>query len=791
MNHNLSKPKLLFFQYRHSRELPAFLVMHRLQQVKCLSEFFEVFVIQDDCDYRRVCDQYEPDLALFEMLSGAELLNTRRPEVANSRTCRDIPKLAFFNADAWCDARAGFLSDMEHMGIDTAFSICTTAAEHTPELADKLFVWPNFIDPDVYRDYGQAKVIPAFFTGAMSTLYPWRRKIEKIVADHYPALRSPHHGYLRHPRAGQMMYGETYARAINASWFVPTCGTVARDVIRKHFEIPGCRACLVTEQSAALESAGFVDMRNCVFADETTVLDKLAYLLEHEEELVGIIQAGYEFAHTHHTLRQRDQILQWFHLNRKLRAGEKIIQENPFGPLIITEGSSHRRNSPTGQGIHLTLLQQGDTALGAGNYSGAAALYRRSSNYIPWMPEPTLRLALSNLYLGYANDAYTQIVKLVRYITVQYKAADPDPVEWAYLIVSLLCLGKLDEASQRAGQFPALRHPELDHARWAIEALTAGGMPPPLPDDGAYRCSIHRMQQRTLEEWIEQLCMMLRACKQPEFSAKLMDLPSLRQAGGGLVAPRIDAAPHRSRRFRKYSPIEFLPASPKSSSLRQRVRTRLRRWVGNLMHHLERRYGYFLPYHISEMRNDEFLRLVRTLAREKPFKTALLMGAAKGDGITEAFLSGVMENENKPAVFCISNLESEVSCLENTFADHRRVNCYGIAICSEDELVGQLQTTATQIKKEHLLNGFEVLVIDGSKFKQLTPGSQLAKELHNATHILLSNVSDLYNHVNYHQLVGDPDFVTVDCNPEWRNGYAIFEKIEARRRRTNSARADS
>ncbi|MCK1709636.1 MULTISPECIES: glycosyltransferase [unclassified Bradyrhizobium] len=791
MNHDPSKPKLLFFQCRHGKELPEFLVMHRLQQVKCLSEFFDVVVIQEDCDYRRVCDQYEPDLALFEMLSGAELLNTRRPEIANARTCRDIPKLAFFNADAWCDARAGFLSDMEHMAIDTAFSICTTAAEHTPELADKLFVWPNFIDPDVYRDYGQAKVIPAFFTGAMSTLYPWRRKIEGIVADHYPSLLSPHHGYVRRPRAGRMMYGETYARAINASWFVPTCGTVAKDVLRKHFEIPGCKACLITEQSAALESAGFVDMHNCVFADETTVLDKLAYLLEHEEELVGIIQAGYEFAHAHHTLRQRDQILQWFHLNKKLRAGEKIVQENPFGRLIVTDGSSGRSNHPTGQGIHLTLLQQGDAALWAGDYPGAGALYRRSSNYIPWMPEPNLRLALSNLYLGDAKAAYAQITELVRYIAVEYKAADPDPVEWAYLIVSLLCLGKLNEASQRASQFPALRHPELDHARWAVEALTTRGTIAPLPGNGVYRCSIHQMPQRTLKDWIEQLCIILRACKQPEFSAELMELRSLRQGGGGLSAPRNDAPANRNRGIRKHSPIELLPVSSKNSSLRQRVRTRIRRGVGDLMHRLERRYGYFLPYQLSEMRNDEFLREVRKLAREKPFQTALLMGAAKGDGITEAFLSGVMENENKPTVFCISSLENELSCLEKAFADHGRVNCYGIAICSEDELVGQLQMTATQIKKDHGLNGFEVVVIDGSKFKQLAPCAQLRKELHNATHILLDDINGSYNHMNYHQLVRDPDFVTVDCNlGGLRDGYAIFEKIKAPRRRTISARAD-
>ncbi|WP_454618215.1 glycosyltransferase family protein [Bradyrhizobium cenepequi] len=791
MSHNPSKPKLLFFQYRHSKELPDFLVMHRLHQVKCLAEFFDVVVIQEDCDYRRVCDRHEPDIALFEMLSGAELLSVRRPEIANARSCRDIPKLAFLNADAWCDARAGFISDMEHMGIDTAFSICTTAAEHTPELADKLFVWPNFIDPDVYRDYGQAKVIPAFFTGATSTLYPWRRKIQKIVADHYPSLMSPHHGYVGRSRVGRMMYGEAYARAINASWFVPTCGTVAKDVLRKHFEIPGCKACLITERSAALESAGFVDMRNCVFADETTVLDKLNHLLEHEEDLIRIIQAGYKFVHARHTLRQRDQILQWFHLNKKLRAGEKIVQETPFGRLAVVDRSSDRSNHLAGQGVHLALLQQGDAALWAGDYPRAGALYRRSSNYIPWMPEPNLRLALFELYRGDAKAAHARITELIRYVTVEYKAADPDPVEWAYLIVSLLCLGRLNEAAQRASQFPALRHPELDHARWAVEALKTPGPFVPSPSDGTYRCSIHQMPQRTLKDWTEQLCIILTACKQPELSAALTELRSRPQGSQAGSAPRNDAPTHQNGGTRKRSSMPLIPVSPQNSGLRQRLKTGLRRGVGHLLHRLEKRYGYFLPYHLSEMKNDEFLRELRKLARERTFQTALLMGAAKGEGVTEAFLSGVMENENKPTTFCISSSANELTRLENAFADNDRVNCYGIAIRSEDELTEQLQMTATKIKEDYGLNGFDVVVIDGSNFKQLRPSAQLQTELHGATHILLDDINSSYNHANYHQLVRDPDFVAVSCNLEGlRDGYAIFEKTEAQRRQTISARAD-
>jgi hypothetical protein len=243
--------------------------------------------------------------------------------------------------------------------------------------------------------------------------------------------------------------------------------------------------------------------------------------------------------------------------------------------------------------------------------------------------------------------------------------------------------------------------------------------------------------------------------------------------------------------MRKRSSMPLIPVSPQNSGLRQRLETGLRRGVGHLLHRLERRYGYFLPYHLSEMKNDEFLRELRKLARERAFQTALLMGAAKGEGVTEAFLSGVMENENKPTTFCISSSANERTRLENAFADNDRVNCYGIAIRSEDEPTEQLQMTATKIKEDYGLNRFDVVVIDGSNFKQLRPSAQLQTELHGATHILLDDINSSYNHANYHQLVRDPDFVAVSCNLEGlRDGYAIFEKTEAQRRQTIPARAD-
>lgn len=510
---SIIKPKLVFFQYKHDSNLPKFVLLHRQQHIKCLLEFFNVVVINKDCDYQQVCDKYEPDITLFE--SGVNYKRIHRINIQNTHTHPEVPKLGLHNGDSWCEARAGFLSDMNEWGIETFFSICVTTAEHTPEIAENLFIWPNCIDDNIYRDYGQSKIVPVMLTGHINPLYPWRQKINKIISESYPSLICPHLGYEQ--PVSRMLYGVQYARAINVSWFVPACGTLAKEVVRKHFEIPASKSCLITEKSQALETAGFIDMQNCVFANEHDVLDKLDYLFQNIDELKKITNAGYQLVHSSHTLKQRDQIFQWFNLYKNLKFNQRIVQTSPFEPLTIVEKSLEIKNSHIiCNGIDILLLRQGDEKLWAGKYEEAEALYLECHNHIPWMPEPKLRLALCNLYKGNAKIALDWIIQPIKYTLEEYNAIEPDPVEWAYGIISLLCLGKFDIAANNASQFPSLNHSELNRIRWVINLLKAKGNIAPLIEDESltHHYSIHQLPSLSFNEWIENLCIILNSCQQ-------------------------------------------------------------------------------------------------------------------------------------------------------------------------------------------------------------------------------------------------------------------------------------
>ena len=796
-----TRPKLLFFQSKYDERLPEFLLIHAREHVRCLSEFFDVSVVNINCDYQYVCDKHQPDLTLFE--TGSNILNCQRPKIANVHACPKIPKLGFFNADAWCETRSGTLSEMDHWGIETFFSISTTAAEHTPQIADKLFTWPNFIDPDLYKDYGQSKLIPVLLTGSTAPQYPWRRRIYKLISEHFPSLSCPHFGYVARSQAGQMMYGERYARTINASLTAPVCGTIAKEVVRKHFEIPGCKACLITEKSPALQAAGFVDMKNCVFADEDDVLDKLNYLFDHTEELQAIIDSGYQLVHSHHTLKHRNQILQWFNLSKNLKANEKIVQTSPFAPLTVVQASSGVGNSHlVSNGSHLLLLRKGDEKLCAGKYEEAETLYLGCLNYMRGLPEAKFRLALCNLYKGDAKRSNEWIFELIQYTLSEYKAVDPDPVEWAYYILSLLCLGKLNDASKSASDFPWLRHPELDRTRWAIKIITYNGEnPPSLPDPNpGYRLSIHGLPTRSNTEWLKELCKMLEACRRGHLAEKLTKhicreslaarpteySPSTKAQ----VLPRVDK--------NKYDTVDKKLPSPigKKSVLRPfdrrliyyKVRRKLKNILLKVVRRSETTLGSFLPSSRWKARNDEFVHAIHELALNEEFKAVLIIGATRRSDSTVALLAGALENRTKPHVFCISYSCERFSSLGRTVLKQGAVKWYRpSASTSRRDPSAELEKLIQKIKKDNQLDYFDAVLIDGSELEdQVTITGLVRNELHAARFVLLDDINKAGNYQNHDGLLRDSTFLLVDHNPGLREGYSIFKKGSCADRRTNN-----
>jgi hypothetical protein len=592
------RPKLLFFQFQYDEQLPKFILTHKGEHVACLEQFFDVAVVREDCSLDRMCDLHQPELILVE--SGVPNPACRRPRVSDLHAHRHIPRLGLLHADAFCSGRSGFLSDMDAWGIHTYFCIALAAPAYNPAIEGQLFVWPNFVDSSVFRDYGQDKTIPVLFAGNRNPLYPWRRRVLRALDPFYASSSLAHPGYsLR--SSTQYVHGESYARLLNSAWFVPSCGTVAKDVVRKHFEAPASKACLVAQRTRLLEHAGFVDMENCVFADESDAADKIETLLADQARLLAVIERGHALVHSRHTMKHRSQIHDWFLLNRRRQDGEFIVQPDPFARLKLDAAPLQR------QWVHedrrqLTLLREGDEAFTRGDTALAAQSYRQCASFVRYMPEPRLRMALCHLQQGEAPRALQIVKGLLHFTLLSYGARDPDPTEFAVLLLCLLCMGKADDAARFCEAFAWVRQPELDRTRWLVRAATRQPTRQYAQSDvvTTQRLSIHQLPWAGETVWRHAVTSLLAANNQTSTLAALIALdfapaPSQQASERGTMGLDRDRS--------TAAVLDMLRKAHRFDATREHVRARSRAassWI-------ERKLAaYVLPYRFSSVKYEPF-----------------------------------------------------------------------------------------------------------------------------------------------------------------------------------------
>lgn len=522
------RPRLLLF--RSSRgPLPAAVRQRRKRQVRCLSVDFTVRVIEGSCDFDRECSLFEPDMVLLE--SGDHVGDR---EYRNVHAHSSLPRLGLLDCEPFSLARTVFMADMDRWGLSDFCTPSVAMAEYFPEIASQLFVWADGVDPADYPTpvpgsprIAESRTIPVLLAGSEAPQYPWRIRMHEMLAGALPTLALP--DLDRGEDSVVSPRGVDLDMMLRATWFVPLCGSIARDVTHDHFRIPAMHACLVSEPTASLASAGMVDMENCVLADTKDGADKLAYLLARKELLVDIINAGHALVMERHALRQRDQVLQWYWLRTGGGRSGRIVQEGPFGNLrLVSPHSSERTRHIISGGVDRALLRQANAAIRAGRLADAEILARRCLNY-HFMPEAVLRLAQCALKAGRAAEGELWLSRSLAPVLGPYQALTPDPVEWAYFIRAALCRGDWRVAMNRARAYSGLRHAELDRMR---AALDAGPAPPPAATERE-RPSLHLVTALTDDRWLAALQSELRVCGQGELAMTIAARAAPRLGEGG------------------------------------------------------------------------------------------------------------------------------------------------------------------------------------------------------------------------------------------------------------------
>jgi len=213
---------------------------------------------------------------------------------------------------------------------------------------------------------------------------------------------------------------------------------------------------------------------------------------------------------------------------------------------------------------------------------------------------------------------------------------------------------------------------------------------------------------------------------------------------------------------------------------------------------------------MPEIKEDEFYYTIRKMAQEEDVRTILEIGSSAGTGSTEAFVSGLKENPNKPSLFCMEVSKPRFAELQKKYEKDSFVKCYNASSISlssfpsEQDVTNFYTTTKTalnnypvdqvvgwlrqdidyiksscvpdggikRIKRENNIVNFGMVLIDGSEFA----GISELNEVYGAKIIMLDDINGFKNHHNYHRLLNDQNYSLVVENWKLRNGYAIFKR---------------
>ena len=214
-----------------------------------------------------------------------------------------------------------------------------------------------------------------------------------------------------------------------------------------------------------------------------------------------------------------------------------------------------------------------------------------------------------------------------------------------------------------------------------------------------------------------------------------------------------------------------------------------------------------------EIKNDEFYQAIEEIARFSKIKTVLEIGSSSGRGSTEALTKGLRENPNQPTLFCIEVSQTRFNALKQHYSNDSFVKCYNVSSIAVDQFPDEKvvrefyhshQTSLNKypleivlgwlsqdinhvkrfqvpdngieiIKKENLIEEFDLVLIDGSEFT----GNIELTQVYGAKIILLDDICTYKNWVSHHRLLCDSNYKLIKQSSTLRNGYSIFRRVDS------------
>ena len=163
---------------------------------------------------------------------------------------------------------------------------------------------PRCIDANCFKDYGLDKTYDVITVGSMISFYPLRRTIHRKLSSkanikykNYPhcGVNFGHNGFVR----------EEYAKAINQSRILASCGGKYHLLMNKVFESMACNTVYMGEKPYGEKELFLKEDENYICVNETNMEKKLDFYLSKPELLQKICENGHNTALAHHTIDKR------------------------------------------------------------------------------------------------------------------------------------------------------------------------------------------------------------------------------------------------------------------------------------------------------------------------------------------------------------------------------------------------------------------------------------------------------------------------------------------------------
>lgn len=213
-----------------------------------------------------------------------------------------------------------------------------------------------------------------------------------------------------------------------------------------------------------------------------------------------------------------------------------------------------------------------------------------------------------------------------------------------------------------------------------------------------------------------------------------------------------------------------------------------------------------------EIVNDRLAEAIRRVAALPQVRTMLEVGSSSGEGSTDAFVAGALENPSgPPTLHCIELSRERFAKLEARHGTRDFVHCHRVSSVGLDRFVthddidrfcsgfkpwlrrrsrqtyrrwlaedrdyvvasGAGTDGVRDIVERYDIDRFDAVLIDGSEFT----GAALLDDLHGAQWLILDDIRAMKNHANYVCLRRDPAYELVDRSWRLRNGYAVFRRV--------------